>query len=93
MSNATLTARSNDESTATSQITQPSVNFLPIGLDVGNGAVKLYSSLGETLMEVEIGGIEDGNDEIENALADAVFQYSLIGLSQRAIISRLIHHL
>ena len=46
-----------------------------------------------SLMEVEIGGVEDGNDEIENALADAVYEYSLIGLSQRAIISRLIHHL
>ena len=46
-----------------------------------------------SLMEVEIGGVEDGNDEIENAIADAVYEYSLIGLSQRAIISRLIHHL
>jgi len=46
-----------------------------------------------SLMDVEIGGVEDGNDEIENALADAVYEYSLIGLSQRAIISRLIHHL
>ena len=46
-----------------------------------------------SLMEVEIGDVEDGNDEIENAIADAVYEYSLIGLSQRAIISRLIHHL
>ena len=46
-----------------------------------------------SLMEVEIGGVEDGNDEIENAIADAIYEYSLIGLSQRAIISRLIHHL
>ena len=52
MSNATLTARSIDELTAaTSQIAPPSTNFLPVGLDVGNGAVKLFSSLGETLME------------------------------------------
>ena len=35
----------------TSQVMPHSANFLPIGLDVGNGAVKLYSSLGETLME------------------------------------------
>ena len=46
-----------------------------------------------SLMDVEIGGVEDGNDEIENAIADAIYEYSLIGLSQRAIISRLIHHL
>ena len=46
-----------------------------------------------SLMEVDIEGVEDGNDEIENAIADAVYEYSLIGLSQRAIISRLIHHL
>ena len=46
-----------------------------------------------SLMEVEIGGVEDGNDEIENDISDAVYEYSLIGLSQRAIISRLIHHL
>ena len=51
MSNATLTARSIDDLTATSQVSTPSANFLPIGLDVGNGAVKLFSSLGETLME------------------------------------------
>ena len=51
MSNAALTARSIDELTATSQVAPPSANFLPIGLDVGNGAVKLYSALGETLME------------------------------------------
>ena len=51
MSNATLTASSIDELTATSQVSPPSANFLPIGLDVGNGAVKLFSSLGEVLME------------------------------------------
>ena len=53
----------------------------------------LAKAFEEALMEVEIGGIEDGNDEIENALADAVYDYSLIGLSQRAIIGRLIHHI
>ena len=51
MPNVTLTARSNDELAETSQVTPPSANFLPIGLDVGNGATKLYSSLGEPLME------------------------------------------
>ena len=53
----------------------------------------LAKAFEDALMQVEIGGVDDGNDEIETAIADAVFQYSLIGLSQRAIISRLIHHL
>ena len=44
-------------------------------------------------MEVEIGPEEEGSDAIEIAIADAVSEYSLIGLSQRAIIGRLIHHL
>ena len=57
----------------------------------------LAKAFEDALMQVEIGHTLDSNeedtDEIENALADAVFQYSLIGLSQRAIIGRLIHHL
>ena len=55
MSITTLTERMNDEAcqnlAETCQTVPHSANFLPIGLDVGNGAVKLYSSLGETLME------------------------------------------
>ncbi len=55
MSSATLiqTTNGNDchELAEISQLAPHSTNFLPIGLDVGNGAVKMYSSLGETLME------------------------------------------
>jgi hypothetical protein len=53
----------------------------------------LAKAFEDALMQVEIGDVDDGNDEIEKAIADAVFQYSLIGLSQRAIIGRLIHHI
>jgi len=53
----------------------------------------LAKAFEDALMQVEIGCVDDGNDEIEKAIADAVFQYSLIGLSQRAIIGRLIHHI
>ena len=53
----------------------------------------LAKAFEDALMQVEIGGVDDGNDEIEKAIADAVFQYSLIGLNQQAIIGRLIHHL
>lgn len=39
-------------STMTAQtISLTTSQFLPIGLDVGNGAVKMFSSMGETLME------------------------------------------
>ena len=43
MTNAIMTAQS-IPTTAASQ-------FIPIGLDVGNGAVKMFSAMGETLME------------------------------------------
>ena len=42
------------------------------------------------LMEVEIGPEEEGSDAIEEALADAVFHYSLIGLCQRTIVKKLV---
>ncbi len=53
----------------------------------------LAKAFEEALMDVEIDGVEDGHDEIENALADAIFHYSLIGLCQKTIIGRLIHHI
>ena len=53
----------------------------------------LAKAFEDALMSVEIGDTEDGTDAIEIAIADAVREYSLIGLDARVIIKRLIDHL
>ena len=45
MPNATLTENTTNQSLPTLH------QFIPIGLDVGNGAVKMYSALGENILE------------------------------------------
>ncbi len=51
MSNAILTENVSATNCQTLPNSATSNQFLPVGLDVGNGAVKMYSALGEDIME------------------------------------------